>query len=128
MDDRLLPAVQKAYDLNRWLLPHLAKLPRAYKFTLGDRLQVTALDLCLALVEAGHASAKDRPLYRADRLLDQLRILLRLAHDLGLFPAQRYEHAAERVAELGRMLGGWKKRAAAKRVAEPSPAEAAAPP
>lgn len=127
MDDRLLPAVQKAYDLNRWLLPHLAKLPRAYKFTLGDRLQVTALDLCLALVEAGHASAKARPLYRADRLLDQLRLLLRLAHDLGLVPIQRYEHAAGRVDELGRMIGGWK-RATAKRRDDAAPAEPAAEP
>ncbi len=52
MEEHLLPAVQKAYDINRWLLPHVDGYSRRYKFTLGDRLQGTALDLCLALVEA----------------------------------------------------------------------------
>lgn len=107
MDEGLLPAVQKAYDITLWLLPRVERLPRSYKFTLGDRLQGTSLDLCLALVEAAHARSKDRPLYRADRLLDQLRILARLARDLGLLPARRHEHLSGLVEELGRMIGGW---------------------
>jgi hypothetical protein len=107
MDEKLLPAVQKAYDINRWLLPQVEKFTRAYKFTLGDRLQTTALDLCTALVEAGHSRSKDRPLYRADRLLDQLRILLRLARDLDLISARRHAYACIHVEELGGMIGGW---------------------
>ena len=63
MELHLLPAVQKAYDLNRWLLPRVERFSRRYKFTLGDRLQGTALDLCLALVEATHSRSKERPLY-----------------------------------------------------------------
>ena len=75
MDDRMLPAVQVAYDINRWLLPQVERFSRRYKFGLGDRLQSTALDLCMTLVEAGHAKSKGRPLHRASRLLDQLGLL-----------------------------------------------------
>lgn len=107
MDEKLLPAVQKAYDVNRWLLPQVERFTRAYKFTLGDRLQTTALDLCTSLVEAAHSQSKDRPLYRADRLLDQLRILLRLARDLGLLSARRHAYVGGHMEELGRMIGGW---------------------
>ena len=82
-------------------------MPQAHKFTLGDRLQATALDLNLALVEAAHSSSKDRPLYRANRLLDQLRILLRLSRDTGLFTARQHEHVSRWNEELGRMIGGW---------------------
>jgi len=105
--DELLPIVQKAYDVNRWLLPRVERFPRRYKFTLGDRLQTTALDLCLALVEASHAQSKVRPLSRANRLLDQLRILLRLATDVEALTRRQLAYASRHNEELGRMIGGW---------------------
>jgi hypothetical protein len=33
-----LPAVQKAYDLCKEVLPRVSRLPRDVKFTLGDRI------------------------------------------------------------------------------------------
>lgn len=107
MESQLLPAVQKAYDVNRWLLPRVERFSRRYKFTLGDRLQTTALDLCLALVEATHSRAKERPLHRANRLLDQLRILIRLAADVEELTAAQLRHVTAWNEELGRMIGGW---------------------
>ena len=107
MDYASLPAVQKAHDLNLWLLRWAARVPRAYKFTLGDRVQTTAIDLYLALVEASHLRAKERVLFRANRLLDQLRLLLRLAHDLQVLSARQHAFVVEHHEELGRMIGGW---------------------
>lgn len=106
-DATYLPAVQKSYDINKWLVQRCARFPRSFKFTLGDRIQTTALDLNLALVETVHAQAKDRPLHRANRLLDQLRILLRLARDVDLLTARQFEFASALNEELGRMIGGW---------------------
>ena len=111
MEPPLLPAVQKAYDINRWLLPRVERFSRRYKFTLGDRLQTTAIDLCLALTEASHSGSKDRPLYRANRLLDQLRLLLRLACDVGELTTRQLEFVSAQNEELGRMIGGWLKAA-----------------
>jgi len=109
VEDQLLPVIQKGYDLNRWLLPRVERFSRRYKFSLGDRIQSAALDLCLALVEAGHAKSKDRPLYRASRLLDQLRILLRLATDVGELSVRQLEYVSAINEEIGRMIGGWLK-------------------
>lgn len=109
MEVELLPAVQKAYDINRWLLPRVERFPHDFKFTLGDRLQTTGLDLTLALVEAAHAVRKDRALYRANRLLDQMRILLRLACDLEVLSVRQLAHVSTLNEELGRMIGGWLK-------------------
>ncbi len=33
-----LPIIQKTYDLIIWYVPHLNRLPRDHKFTLGNRL------------------------------------------------------------------------------------------
>jgi hypothetical protein len=33
-----LPIIQKTYDLIKWYIPHLNKLPREHRFALGDRM------------------------------------------------------------------------------------------
>ncbi len=103
----MLPAVQKAYDICRWLLPVTARFPRKLKYTLGERVQTLVIELACTLVEAAHARRKDRHLYRANRQLDQLRLLLRLAHDVDLLSLRQLEFASGMVEELGRMTGGW---------------------
>jgi hypothetical protein len=107
VDGKILPAVQKAYDINLWLLRRVERFSRQYKFTLGDRIQTTAIDLSTALVEATHSRRKDRPLFRANRLLDQLRLLVRLAVEMKQLSAKQLLYIARHNDELGRMIGGW---------------------
>ena len=45
-------AVQRAYELAAWLLPKVEKFKRDSKFTLGERLVGTSLDLLEALASA----------------------------------------------------------------------------
>jgi hypothetical protein len=61
--------VSKAYDfmLWLWLLPKAEKFPRSYRFTVGDRLISTGLDLLLLLVEAAYAREKAAMLEAAAR-------------------------------------------------------------
>ena len=48
-------------------------------------------------------------LARADVELTKLRFYLRLCRDMNLLKLNQYHHAAEMVAEIGRLLGGWRK-------------------
>jgi len=50
--------VARVYDLTLWLLPHLAKFSRDHRFTLGDRIEVTALELLECLVDASYRADK----------------------------------------------------------------------
>jgi len=52
---------------------------------------------------------KARTLARADLDLTKLRFYLRLCRDLGLITPRQYHHVAEMVAEIGRLMGGWRK-------------------
>jgi len=45
----------------------------------------------------------------ADVELDMVRELLSLASDLKILDNRRYAFAVESVAEIGRLLGGWRK-------------------
>jgi len=101
--------VQKAYDLLLWLLPKVEKFPRSFRFSVGDRLVAVGLDLLLALVEAAYTTEKADLLQTANRKGNGLRYLLRLAKDMKLLTLDSYGFAAERVEEIGKMIGGWQK-------------------
>lgn len=105
------PIFSRTYDLLRWLLPQAIKFPREYRFTLAERVQRRALDFQETLITAGlqRGSARTASLRHADTQLAQLRQTLRLCHDLDLLTLRQYEHVAERLAEIGRLLGGWRK-------------------
>ena len=99
--------VGKAYDLVLWLLPKVENLPRAYRFSVGERLVSYGLDLLLGLVGAAYATDKATLLEQARVKVNGLRYLLRLAQDLRLLSVASYGFAAERLDEIGRMVGGW---------------------
>ncbi len=58
MADTTPQADQSAHELLLWLIPQLDKLPRVRRFTLGERLEVTLLDVLERLVEAAYSRDK----------------------------------------------------------------------
>lgn len=104
------PIFSRTYELILWLLPQAAKFPRVHRFGLGERVVRQALDFQETLIQAG-LSRKERArrLEEADVQLAILRQNLRLCKDLEIMKLNQYEHAAKMLAEMGRLLGGWKK-------------------
>lgn len=105
------PIFSRTYDFLLWLLPQASRFPRAYRFTLAERVQRRALDLQETLIAAGLRRGPERAarLREADAQLAQLRQALRLCKDLDFLTIGQYEHAAGRLAEIGRLLGGWQR-------------------
>jgi hypothetical protein len=78
---------------------------------LTNRLELSALDLQGALVMANRRRDEHRTaaLDDADAHLDTIRFLLRLATDFGHLSKRQQAFAAGRLAEIGRLIGGWRK-------------------
>ena len=116
MDNTTPVAVTKAYDFVLWLLPKVESFPKAYKFTVGDHLTANGMELLSLLVEAAFSppSRKEDLLQRANMKVNVARYQLRLAKDLKLMAANSYAFSAEKLDEIGRMVGGWKKQGAAR--------------
>jgi len=89
-------------DLTLWVLQRVAKFPRDHKFTVGDRLTETCLDIAALLVEATFTHNKLDLLARASRGLTRARVLVRLCHRLGLLSADQRGYFATQTDELGR--------------------------
>jgi hypothetical protein len=105
------PIFTRMHDLLLWLIPRTLRFPREQRFVMARRVQDTALDLQELLLEAALSNGRRQAqlLAQADITLAKLRFHLRLCHELQLLDPGPYQHAAERVTEIGRLLGGWRK-------------------
>ena len=83
------PALEAMYRFALWLVPAVEKFPRHQKFLLGDRIQATALDVLERLIEATYTRDRRGHLYAANLGIEKLRLLCRLAKDLGHLDERR---------------------------------------
>lgn len=104
---RDLPIVQKTYDLVKWYVPILNKLPREHKFLLGDRIITGLYDLLEGLILARYSSDKLPQLKVLNGRLDLLRHQTRLLLEFELMSAQRYQYVSQLIDGVGQELGGW---------------------
>ena len=101
--------VERSYEFCAWLLPKISKFQKDQRYILGTRLQNSALDLLEANVDAALApgQAKLSFVVLAQRRLEHIRFLLRLAYSIRMVNIKSYEYGSRTLVELGKMLGGW---------------------
>ncbi len=105
------PLYVLAHELARDLHERCGRWSELDRQRLGYALSETSRELLVA-VALGLSFPATRPehLQAADETLARLRVLLPLAHELGLLSAGARRHLARQALEAGRMLGGWRKR------------------
>lgn len=105
------PIFTRSYELLQWLIPATIKFPRQQRFVLAAAVQKSALELHERLIEAAKAEDPLWFLQQAEISLTKLRFYLRLCRDLNLLQVGPYEHVSRMVNEVGKLLGGWIKKA-----------------
>ena len=108
-----LPIIQKTYDLIKWYIPIVNRLPRNHRFTLGERIINNLYDLLEGLIQARYTSKKNKlaRLQAINTQLDILRYQTRLLYDFQLISVKRSEYAQKQLNAIGIDLGGWIKNA-----------------
>ncbi len=110
------PLFVKTYDFLLWLIPLTLKFPKSQRFLLAERLSKMALDFYDLILDAVmEPEYQDERLDKADKLLTKIRLYIRLSYDLKCIGQRQFEHAARLVDELGRLIGGWKRKRAKER-------------
>ena len=106
------PIFTKVFDFISWLVPKAKDFPKSQRFVVTKRLLDAALDMMEFLVAANSLRGKERArqLAFADIELDKVRIYLRMIYRWQWISQAQYGHAAKYVTEIGRLLGGWKKK------------------
>lgn len=100
---------QKIYDFLLWLYPLINRIPQSHRMVLGRRVEEIGIDLLLLSIQANKIKDGERKVVQLKMSdeLDKLRILIRLNKDLRFISVNQYQHAAEKVNEIGKILHGW---------------------
>ncbi|MEE9393605.1 MAG: four helix bundle protein [Planctomycetota bacterium] len=86
---------------NRW--------PKIHRFTLSQRLQNLTLDVLEKLVQARYEpSQRSQNLAECNMILERMRFLMRVAHQLNVCSGRGFENILRSLDETGRMLHGWR--------------------
>ena len=105
------PLFVKTYDFLLWLIPLTLKFPKSQRFLLAERLSKMALDFYDLILDAVmEPERQGERLDEADKLLTKIRLYIRLSYDLKCINQGQFECAARLVDELGRLIGGWKRK------------------
>ena len=103
-----LPIIQKTYDLIKWMVPIIDRLPRNHRFTLGDRIIQELYTLLDKLITARYTKAGRLTMLRGvNTRLQVLRYQCRLLMDFDLVSLKRYEYMHRQINDIGQELGGW---------------------
>ena len=89
-------------------VPHI---PKNSRYTLGARIENKFLDL-LELSYIAYFCEKDKKAEKITAcilLLDTLKFIISIAWEAKIIPSKKYEELTTKLAEAGRMFGGWKK-------------------
>lgn len=100
--------LKESYGIWQSYLPHF---PKANRFTLGSKIDsVFPADIEYCFL-ASYATGNEKIglLDRAIARTDLLKLLLQLAWEIRAIDDKKYLHLSERLTEVGRMLGGWKR-------------------
>ena len=104
------PIFVKTQIFTVWLLERTERFRKTQRFVMGKRIQDAALDFQEAITTAANKSNPKDILNRANIKLDILRRHIRTCVDLKLFSIRQYEFASQNLVEIGRLLGGWRKK------------------
>jgi hypothetical protein len=102
-----LPIIQKTYDLIKWYVPILNRLPKNHRFLLGDRIATGLYDFLEQLIKARFEKNKLPRLENLNSELAILRYQTRLLLDFQQMELRRFEYLSKQFNSIGTDLGGW---------------------
>ena len=99
--------IPKTEEYVKYIFQILIKIPRIEKFNIGSEIKTSALQM----LEYAHFVNKDRNeaytyLNKIDALISYNRSMIRILNEEKSISSKNYETAINKLAELGRIIGG----------------------
>lgn len=113
---RLLPVILKLKDAYGVWQGYCAHFPKANRFTLGSKIDSVFLESIESSFVASYSVGQVKLNHVESTITktDLLKLLLQLAWETKAIDNNKYIHLSELLAEVGKMLGGWKRQLANK--------------
>ena len=104
-----LPVYKASHDLLLEVYNVCEKIPRGYKYTLGEKLKDEVTEIMVNIYEA-NATTEKKPLIRsAQKCLVRTKIYLKLLHDMKQISTKRLASISDRTETVSKQLSSWLK-------------------
>ena len=109
-----LPIYKATYNLLRLVTQATSNFPRAYKYSLGDKLREEVVEMVVFVFKANSSRGAERAAQAALFLerLQVVELLMRLSKDLRLLSVKQFSEIVSMSDSLGRQAQGWIKSSA----------------
>jgi hypothetical protein len=96
------------YDLAMHTFVFTEKMKRSFKYTLGEKLNLNAIELLLNIYKANSRKAERfAQLQRGQENIEEIRLLIRMAKDLQIMTVNRFVTLNEMVENISKQVYGW---------------------
>lgn len=102
---------QKSYDLYKLVHRLVKKYPKNDRYSAGEKTKEKILELIESITKAGYAK-KEWKLVQIEQAiisLELVKVFVRLGYDTQCLNEKQCLDLQERIQEIGRELGGWKR-------------------
>ena len=107
------PVFGRWYKLLDWILDRCEGFPRSVRFSYATRVADLSLEVMEGIIEAIYTKRRAHILDGVNIRLEKLRVFFRLGFKRRYLSSSQYEYISGELEEVGRMIGGWRKRCAA---------------
>ena len=104
-----LPVFKDAYDLLLLVYNVSRTFQRDFRYTIGEDLKKTLLEMLVALFRANRHREKGCEVARCREHIEQVKIYLRILHDLKQLSLKQYVLLSERAEAVSKQLAAWDK-------------------
>lgn len=105
-----LPVYKESYNFLLLIFQFCSKLPREYKYTLGERLKNESTNVLIKIFEASNTSASLKQKNIEDALLhlEKCRLYIRLFKDLNDWGGSKQAALNQKTESISKQLTQWR--------------------
>lgn len=106
-----LPVYEETYQLLLQLVTFSRQMQRDFRYTIGEKLQQTMVDIIVLIFKANKAAAKAAHIAEARERLVEAQVMMRVLNDTRQLSDKQYVQLVERSTSVSKQLASWERSA-----------------
>lgn len=102
-----LPVYEECYQLLLQLVTFSRQMQRDFRYTLGEKLQQTVVEIIVLIFKANKVEQKRQHIADARDKLVEAQVMMRVLNDIRQFSDKQYVQLVERTTSVSKQLASW---------------------
>lgn len=104
-----LPVFKDTYDLLLQIIRMSMNLQRDFRYTIGERLKIEIMDLCIYIYKANGSYEKQEFIKQARERMVVIKLQVRVLHDVKQISVKQFAMLADKMESISKQLASWEK-------------------